>query len=82
MDGWLLSGISINHALTTFNFLSNLPTKSVLTDEVLSQMRLWNTLCLTHLQYVFLRCYSISRLTMVKFCSRIWPLCECAATSP
>jgi hypothetical protein len=23
-----------------------------LTDEMLSQMRLWNTFCLTHLQYV------------------------------
>ncbi|KAJ5438422.1 Transcriptional activator of proteases prtT [Penicillium daleae] len=49
MDGWLLSGISINHALCSFNFLNNLPTKSVLTDEMLSQMRLWNTFCLTHL---------------------------------
>lgn len=52
MDGWLLSGLSINHALTSFNFLNTLPTKSVLTDEMLSQMRLWNTFCLTHLQYV------------------------------
>jgi hypothetical protein len=25
-----------------------------LTDEMLSQMRLWNTFCLTHLQYVSL----------------------------
>ncbi|EPS29021.1 hypothetical protein PDE_03967 [Penicillium oxalicum 114-2] len=49
MDGWLLSGISINHALTAFNFLGSVPTKSILTDEVLTQMRLWNTFCLTHL---------------------------------
>ncbi|KAJ5899752.1 Transcriptional activator of proteases prtT [Penicillium taxi] len=49
MDGWLLSGISINHALTSFTFLNDLPNKVILTDEMLSQMRLWNTFCLTHL---------------------------------
>lgn len=52
MDGWLLSGISINHALISFRFLHNTPDKSLLSDEMLSQMRLWNTFCLTHLQYV------------------------------
>lgn len=50
MDGWLLSGISINHALLSFTFL-NQPSnnKSPLSDEMLSQLRLWNTFCLTHL---------------------------------
>ncbi|KAJ5216309.1 Transcriptional activator of proteases prtT [Penicillium cinerascens] len=50
MDGWLLSGISINHALLSFSFL-NQPSnnKSLLSDEMLSQLRLWNTFCLTHL---------------------------------
>lgn len=52
MDGWLLSGISINHALISFSFLNQPPSKSLLSDEMLSQMRLWNTFCLTHLQYV------------------------------
>lgn len=54
MDGWLLSGISINHALLSFTFL-NQPSnnKSLLSDEMLSQLRLWNTFCLTHLQYVY-----------------------------
>lgn len=53
MDGWLLSGISINHALISFGFLHHTPSdKSHLSDEMLSQMRLWNVFCLTHLQYV------------------------------
>lgn len=52
MDGWLLSGISINHALISFGFLNQPPNKSLLSDEMLSQLRLWNTFCLTHLQYV------------------------------
>lgn len=49
-DGWLLSGISINHALISFAFPHNPPIKIVITDEMLSQMRLWNIFCLTHLQ--------------------------------
>lgn len=50
MDAWLLSGISINHALTSFAFLHAPPPKGALPDELLPQMRLWNTFCLTHLQ--------------------------------
>jgi len=53
VDGWLLSGISMNHALISFRFLNASPSKSALTDEILFQMRLWNIFCLTHLQYVF-----------------------------
>ena len=49
MDDWLLSGISINHALISFNFL-NSPTGDPSPDGILSQMRLWNTLCVTQLQ--------------------------------
>ncbi|KAJ5928665.1 Transcriptional activator of proteases prtT [Penicillium verhagenii] len=49
MDAWLLSGISINHALNSFNFLHSPPAKGVLPGEMLPQMRLWNTFCLTHL---------------------------------
>lgn len=52
MDGWLLSGISINHALISFGVLHQPPNKSLLNDEMLSQLRLWNTFCLTYLQYV------------------------------
>ena len=50
MDGWLLSGISINHAFISFGFLKT--PKTLVNDEILPQLRLWNTLCLTHLQYV------------------------------
>ncbi|KAJ6127332.1 Transcriptional activator of proteases prtT [Penicillium sp. IBT 18751x] len=49
MDGWLLSGISINHALLSFAFLNQPSNKSILSDETLSQLRIWNTFCLTHL---------------------------------
>lgn len=51
MDGWLLSGISINHALISFSFLNTPPADSVVSDDMLVQLRLWNTLCLTQLQY-------------------------------
>lgn len=53
MDGWLLSGISINHAQLSLNFLTQTFNKSILSDEMVSQLRLWNTFCLTHLQYVY-----------------------------
>ncbi|KAJ5216984.1 Transcriptional activator of proteases prtT [Penicillium chermesinum] len=49
MDAWLLSGIAINHALSSFGFLNNSPHKNIPSDEMLPQMRLWNTFCLTHL---------------------------------
>ncbi|CAI7570568.1 unnamed protein product [Penicillium palitans] len=49
MDDWLLSGISINHALISFNFLNTLPGDNLNPDEVLAQLRLWNTLCSTQL---------------------------------
>ncbi|KAJ5105269.1 hypothetical protein NUU61_002616 [Penicillium alfredii] len=49
MDGWLLSGISVNHALLSFGFLNIAPTELVMTEKVVAQLRLWNTLCLTHL---------------------------------
>jgi hypothetical protein len=54
VDGWLLSGTSMNHALISFSFLNVSHSKSALTDEMLSQMRLWNMFCLTHLQCVHL----------------------------
>ncbi|KAJ6072641.1 hypothetical protein N7467_010726 [Penicillium canescens] len=49
MDDWLLSGISINHALISFNFLNTLPRDSINPDDLLAQLRLWNTLCATQL---------------------------------
>jgi hypothetical protein len=53
MDGWLLSGISINHAQLSLTFLTQTFNKSVLSDEMVSQLRLWNTFCLTNLQYAY-----------------------------
>ncbi|KAJ5129309.1 transcriptional regulator family: Fungal Specific TF [Penicillium bovifimosum] len=49
MDDWLLSGISINHALASFSFLNTRPGDNPNPDEVLAQLRLWNTLCATQL---------------------------------
>lgn len=60
MDGWLLSGLSINHALISFGFLHQAPGKSLLRDVALSQLRLWNTFCLTHLQCVLPQCHELS----------------------
>lgn len=54
VDGWLLSGTLINHALTSFRFLNPSSSQSlskVSKDEILPQLRLWNTYCLIHLQY-------------------------------
>jgi len=53
IDGWLLSGISINHALLSFTFLNQPFNNGVLNDEMFSHLRLWNIFCLTHLQYVY-----------------------------
>lgn len=52
MDSWLLSGISINHAIISFEFLDRIPAEPVVTDDMLKKLRLWNALCLTQLQYV------------------------------
>jgi hypothetical protein len=52
MDSWLLSGISINHAIISFDFLDQLLADPVLTDDVIRKLRVWNALCVTQLQYV------------------------------
>ena len=64
MDDWLLSGISINHALISFNFLNTLPRDSINPDDLLAQLRLWNTLCATQLQYVVVLPTQVPCLTM------------------
>jgi hypothetical protein len=64
MDDWLLSGISINHALISFNFLNTLPRDSINPDDLLAQLRLWNTLCATQLQYVAVLPTRIPNLTI------------------
>lgn len=51
MDSWLLSGISMNHAIIAFEFLDRIPAEPVVTDDMLKKLRLWNALCLTQLQY-------------------------------
>lgn len=50
MDSWLLSGISINHAIISFDFL-NSPQDRIVDDDLVKRLRLWNALCLTQLQY-------------------------------
>lgn len=64
MDSWPLSGISINHAIISFDFLDQLLVEPTMTEDILKKLRVWNALCLTQLQYV--SCLSIdsfARLT-------------------
>ncbi|KAI9931267.1 hypothetical protein MW887_010929 [Aspergillus wentii] len=50
MDSWLLSGISINHALISFDFLDCVPAGQV-SNDMFKKLRLWNSLCLTQLHF-------------------------------
>ena len=50
MDSWLLSGISINHAIISIDFLNYTPSEVMVDNETAAQLRLWNTYCLTQLQ--------------------------------
>lgn len=50
MDSWLLSGVSINHAIISFDCLNYGPTETMIDNETAAQLRLWNTYCLTQLQ--------------------------------
>jgi hypothetical protein len=54
MDSWLLSGLSINHAIISFDFLSSAPAERVVDDDMAKKLRLWNALCLSQLQYAHL----------------------------
>ncbi|PYH40359.1 transcriptional activator of proteases prtT [Aspergillus saccharolyticus JOP 1030-1] len=51
MDSWLLSGVSINHAIIAFDCLSYGPTVTMIDNETATQLRLWNTYCLTQLHF-------------------------------
>lgn len=53
MDSWLLSGISINHAIISFDFLNHAPSDLIMDNDMVAKLRVWNALCLTQLQYVF-----------------------------
>lgn len=50
MDSWLLSGIALDHALMSFDFLKNAPYERVVDNDMVSQLRLWNALCLARVQ--------------------------------
>ncbi|KAE8144909.1 transcriptional activator of proteases prtT [Aspergillus avenaceus] len=51
IDGWLLSGTAINHALVSFDFLNHAPTELILDNDTAAQLRLWNAFCLTQLHF-------------------------------
>ncbi|RAH85641.1 transcriptional activator of proteases prtT [Aspergillus japonicus CBS 114.51] len=51
MDSWLLSGVSINHAIISFDCLNYGPTETMIDNETAAQLRLWNTYCLTQLHF-------------------------------
>ncbi|KAG2027115.1 hypothetical protein GB937_000853 [Aspergillus fischeri] len=50
MDSWLLSGISINHAIISFDFLNHAPAELIVDNDMVAKLRVWNALCLTQLQ--------------------------------
>ncbi|KAJ9221994.1 transcriptional regulator family: Fungal Specific TF [Paecilomyces variotii] len=72
MDSWLLSGISINHAIIAFEFLDRIPAEPVVTDDMLKKLRLWNALCLTQLHFAIgnARPFSLQQ-KYLDHCSRI-----------
>jgi len=49
IDSWLLSGIALNHAILSFDFLEEEGSPDFST-EALRERRVWNGLCLTRLQ--------------------------------
>ncbi|PYH96807.1 hypothetical protein BO71DRAFT_160889 [Aspergillus ellipticus CBS 707.79] len=51
MDSWLLSGVSINHAIISIDFLNYAPSDLMVDNETAAQLRLWNTYCLTQLHF-------------------------------
>ncbi|KNG81366.1 C6 zinc finger domain protein [Aspergillus nomiae NRRL 13137] len=51
IDGWLLSGTAINHALVSFDFLNQVPSELLIDNDMAAQLRLWNAFCLTQLHF-------------------------------
>lgn len=49
MDSWLLSGMSINHAIISLKSLSHASADQAMDDNMLKELRIWNALCLTQL---------------------------------
>lgn len=52
MDSWVLSGISIDHALMSFECLNHAPFEKMVDNDMVPRLRLWNALCLAQIQYV------------------------------
>ncbi|KAL4891025.1 hypothetical protein BDV59DRAFT_194494 [Aspergillus ambiguus] len=50
MDSWVLSGIAIDHALVSFQFLENPPYEHIVDNDIVPRLRLWNSLCLARIQ--------------------------------
>ncbi|KAE8350821.1 transcriptional activator of proteases prtT [Aspergillus coremiiformis] len=51
IDGWLLSGTAINHALISFDFFNRAPLELIIDNDMGAQLRLWNAFCLTQLHF-------------------------------
>lgn len=73
IDNWLLSGISINHAIISFDFLNSSPAEHVVDSDLVRKLRVWNALCLTQLQYVFSCSSNFLAETMMQFRNRKRP---------
>lgn len=50
IDSWLLSGVALNHAILSFDFIDGEGATDV-NEDTFREMRIWNGLCVTQLQY-------------------------------
>ncbi|MBV36060.1 MAG: hypothetical protein CMP47_11525 [Rickettsiales bacterium] len=70
MDSWMLSGTSVNHAVLSFN-LAN-PASEDDDDARLRNLRIWNALCLTNVQFSVGNARpSVVSQRFVDYCSQI-----------
>ncbi|KIW18953.1 hypothetical protein PV08_03242 [Exophiala spinifera] len=70
MDSWMLSGTSVNHAVLSFNLVN--PASEDDDDARLRNLRIWNALCLTNVQFSVGNARpSVVSQRFVDYCSQI-----------
>lgn len=50
IDSWLMSALAINHATLHLNISGNMLIQPDSSNALLKKLRIWNALCLTHIQ--------------------------------
>lgn len=63
IDSWLLSSIALNHSILSFDFLDGEGTVDM-SEDTFREMRIWNGLCATQLQYSRHLCILETALTI------------------